>query len=70
VQPNSLKELEAGALGYLIVASIRLMWLTLVLTVWLMWAAIALPIVLIASATGNHRAARQWQRSLRWRHVL
>ena len=34
---------------------------------WLMWAIIALPVVLIASASGNDRTARQWKRSLRWR---
>jgi hypothetical protein len=56
-------------LGYLIVGLIKLIWLMLVLGVWLMRVAIALPIMLIASATGNHRAARQWQRSLRWRSL-
>jgi hypothetical protein len=41
-------------------------WMVL-LTAWLMLAMIVLPIAIIASATGHHHAARQWQRSLRWR---
>ena len=48
---------------------IRLMWLMLVLCLWLTWAIIAVPVMLILSATGNHAAARSWQRSLRWRHI-
>lgn len=50
--------------------SIKLcIWMTL-LSLWLMLAMIAVPAALIASATGNERAAKQWQRSLRWRWRL
>lgn len=49
---------------------IKLMIATVVLSLWLMWALIALPVMLIASATGNQRSARSWQRSLRWRRVF
>ena len=50
----------------LIVLLVRLMILMVVLSVWLVWAMIALPLMLIASATGNQRSARQWERSMRW----
>jgi hypothetical protein len=39
----------------------------MMLSIWLMMAMIVIPAAVIASATGNQRAARQWQRSLRWR---
>ena len=38
--------------------------------VWLCWAMVALPIALIASATGNERSSRQWMRSMRWHEVF
>ena len=38
--------------------------------VWLYWAVIALTVALILSLAGRDRAARQWQRSLRWRRVF
>jgi hypothetical protein len=47
--------------------SIRLFIWSVLLSAWLMLAMIALPTALIASATGHDYAARQWQRSLRWR---
>jgi hypothetical protein len=53
----------------LIYLFIKLMWLMFVLMFWLTWVLIALPVVVIASATGHQRAARQWQRSMRWRHI-
>ena len=45
---------------------IRLMIAICVLSLWLCWALIALPMVLIMSATGNPRAAKSLERSLRW----
>jgi hypothetical protein len=53
----------------LIIWMFRLTVMMLVLCVWLMWAMIALPVIIIASATGNHATSRSWQRSLRWRHL-
>jgi hypothetical protein len=47
--------------------TIKLCVLLVMLEVWLLWAIVALPVALIASATGHDRTARQWQRSLRWR---
>jgi hypothetical protein len=47
--------------------SIKLFVWSLMISLWLMVAMIALPAALIASATGNDRAARKWQRSLHWR---
>lgn len=47
---------------------IKLLW-KLLFEVWLCWAVVALLVILIASATGHKRAASQWARSLRWRHL-
>lgn len=47
--------------------SIKLFILLVMMEAWLLWAMIAFPVALIASARGNDRVARQWQRSLRWR---
>jgi hypothetical protein len=41
-------------------------WMML-LSTWLMLAMIVIPVVLIASATGHERVAKEWWRSLRWR---
>ncbi len=38
--------------------------------IWLCWAMIALSVAGILSLAGRDRAARQWQRSLRWRRVF
>jgi hypothetical protein len=54
----------------LIFVLVRLMFLMVVLAIWCMWLMIALPVMLIALATGNDRTARQWQRSMRWRHIF
>jgi hypothetical protein len=56
--------------GFLIYMAIKVtvklcMWLILV-EVWLMWAVVALTASAIASAMGNQRAARDWQRSMNW----
>jgi len=57
-----------GVFG-LIFLLFRLAWLCLVACIWLCWALIALTVSLVASLTGNRRVARQWQRSLYWRHL-
>jgi hypothetical protein len=57
-------------LFYLIVMFVRLTVWFFMLSLWLIWAIVALPIALIASITGNDRAAHQWMRSLRWRRLF
>jgi hypothetical protein len=54
----------------LFILAIRLTIKMFVLAIWLLWAMIAVTVVLIASVTGNHSTARQWQRSMRWHRVL
>jgi hypothetical protein len=57
-------------MGFLIFGLFRLMWLTAVLAFWCAWLVIALPVMLMALATGNDHVAKQWQRSLLWRLFL
>jgi uncharacterized membrane protein YtjA (UPF0391 family) len=55
---------------FLIYLAVKLMWRMLLLCFWLSWMIVALPIALIAGATGHDRIARQWMQSLNWRRVF
>jgi hypothetical protein len=50
--------------------TIKLTWLMVVGSLWLCWAVVAVPASIVASARGNQRSAREWQRSLRWGRML
>lgn len=57
-------------MGFIIYMAIKVMvklmvWVVL-MELWLMWALVAVTAFAIASATGNNRAARSWQRSMNW----
>jgi hypothetical protein len=62
--------MEGERMGFLIYMAIKVtvklcIWLVLV-ELWLLWALVALIASAIASAAGNERAAREWQRSMNW----
>lgn len=50
--------------------SVKLCVLMVVLEFWIMWAMIALPVAVIASATGHQATSRQWMRSLNWQRAI
>lgn len=68
---NAAKGLLVGFLTFVsIKLAFKLFIWTVLIELWLCWALIAFPIALISDLTGHARTARQWQRSMNWRHAF